>query len=64
MQTSNAVSAAHLLLRSAEAALPKQKRNLAVTEFKQAMVARKRRCKAREEEKGKLYSLQLSYLGW
>ncbi|PON96941.1 F-box domain containing protein [Trema orientale] len=52
MQTRNAVSAAHLLLQSAEAALPKQKRNLAVTEFKQAMVAHKRRCKARQEEKG------------
>ncbi|KAF3432909.1 hypothetical protein FNV43_RR24011 [Rhamnella rubrinervis] len=52
MQTSNAVSAAHLLLRGAEAALPKQKRNLAVTEFKQAMVAHKRRRKARQEEKG------------
>lgn len=52
MQTRNAVSAAHLLLQSVEAALPKQKRNLAVTEFKQAMVAHKRRCKAHQEEKG------------
>ena len=52
MQTRNAVSAAHLLLQSVEAALPKQKRNLAVTEFKQAMVAHKRRCKAHHEEKG------------
>lgn len=56
MQTTNAVSAAHLLLRSAEAALPKQKRNFAVAEFKQAMVAHKRRCKALQEEKGKFYS--------
>ncbi|KAL5744725.1 hypothetical protein ACOSP7_027595 [Xanthoceras sorbifolium] len=53
MQTSrNAVSGAHLLLQGAEAALPKQKKNLAVTEFKQAMVTYKRRCKARQEEKG------------
>lgn len=52
MQTSKAVSAAHLLHQSAEAALPKQKRNLAITEFKQAMVAHKRRYKARQEEKG------------
>ncbi|KAK2654017.1 hypothetical protein Ddye_013873 [Dipteronia dyeriana] len=52
VQTCNAVSAAHLLLQSAEAALPKQKKNLAITEFKQAMVAHKRRCKARQEEEG------------
>uniref|UniRef100_A0A2N9ECX8 F-box domain-containing protein n=1 Tax=Fagus sylvatica TaxID=28930 RepID=A0A2N9ECX8_FAGSY len=52
MQTCTAVSAAHLLHQSAEAALPKQKRNLAVTEFKHAMVAHKRRYKARQEENG------------
>lgn len=52
MQTRNAVSSAHLLLHNAEAALPKQKRNLAVKEFKHAMVAHKRRCKTRQEEKG------------
>ncbi|XP_035542750.1 F-box protein At5g52880 [Juglans regia] len=52
MQTSKAVSAAHLLHQSAEVALPKQKRNLAITEFKQAMVAHKRHYKARQEEKG------------
>ncbi|GAV72719.1 F-box-like domain-containing protein, partial [Cephalotus follicularis] len=51
MQTSSAVAAAHLLLQSAEAALPKQKRNLAVTQFKHAMVAHKRRCKSRQEVK-------------
>lgn len=51
MQTRNAVSGAHVLLQSAEATLPKQKKNLAVTEFKQAMIAHKRRCKARKEEK-------------
>lgn len=50
MQTSSAVAAANLILRSAEAALPKQKRNLVVTEFKQAMVACKRRCKTHIEE--------------
>lgn len=52
MQTRNAVSGAHVLIQSAEATLPKQKKNLAVTEFKQAMIAHKRRCKARKEEKG------------
>ncbi|XP_058769841.1 F-box protein At5g52880 [Vicia villosa] len=52
MQTENAVSAVHLLLQSVEAALPKQKKNMAVTEFKQAMVARKRRAKAHQVEEG------------
>ena len=52
MQTRNAVLAAHLLLQSAEAALPKQKKNLAVAEYKNAMIAHKRRTKARQEEKG------------
>ncbi|EXC05935.1 F-box protein [Morus notabilis] len=52
MQTRSAVSGAHVLLQSAEASLPKQKKNLVVAEFKQAMVAHKRRCKARKEEKG------------
>jgi hypothetical protein len=56
MQTCTAVSAAHLLHQSAEAALPKQKRNLAVTEFKHAMVAHKRRYKARQEENGNFNS--------
>ncbi|EEF49027.1 conserved hypothetical protein [Ricinus communis] len=50
MQTRGAVSAAHLLLQSAEAVLPKQKRNLAVKEFKHAKIAHKRRCKAHHEE--------------
>ncbi|KAL5540300.1 hypothetical protein UlMin_024426 [Ulmus minor] len=50
-QTRNAVSAAQALLHSAEAVLPKQKKNLAVTEFKQAMVAYKRRSKASQEER-------------
>ncbi|OIV91455.1 hypothetical protein TanjilG_02073 [Lupinus angustifolius] len=58
MQTQSAVSAAHLLLQSVETALPKQKRNMAVTEFKQAMIAHKRFGKAHRVEKG---SLQLPY---
>ncbi|KAJ1385388.1 F-box-like domain superfamily [Sesbania bispinosa] len=52
IQTQSAVSAVHFLLQSVEAALPKQKRNMAVTEFKHAMVAHKRRCKAHQVEKG------------
>ncbi|KAL5069788.1 hypothetical protein RYX36_020675 [Vicia faba] len=48
MQTENAVSAVHLLLQSVEASLPKQKKNMAVTEFKRAMVAHKRRAKAHQ----------------
>ncbi|KAF5731207.1 hypothetical protein HS088_TW19G00812 [Tripterygium wilfordii] len=51
MQASNAVFAAHLLFQSAKASLPKQKRNLAVAEFKQAMISHKRRSKAKREEK-------------
>lgn len=54
MQTSGAVAAAHILLQSAEAALPKQKKSSVVTEFKHAKVAHKRRSKAHKEEKGKL----------
>ncbi|KAM7273369.1 hypothetical protein ACFE04_028033 [Oxalis oulophora] len=50
MQTSSAVSAAHLLFQSADAALPKQKRSLAISEFKQAKVALKRNIKARRQE--------------
>ncbi|KAL9409790.1 hypothetical protein AB3S75_048084 [Citrus x aurantiifolia] len=52
MQTSSAVSAVHLLFQSAEAVLPKHKKNLAITEYKQAKVALKRCCKARQEEQG------------
>ncbi|KAK7270456.1 hypothetical protein RIF29_23606 [Crotalaria pallida] len=54
IQTQSAVSAVHLLLQSVEAALPKQKRNTAVTEFKQAIIAHKRRSKAPHLEKGSL----------
>ncbi|KAE8736421.1 hypothetical protein F3Y22_tig00000002pilonHSYRG00227 [Hibiscus syriacus] len=52
MQTGSAASAAHLLLQSAEAAFPKQKKSLVVAEFKQAKVAHKRRGKAHKEDKG------------
>ncbi|XP_065868982.1 F-box protein At5g52880 [Euphorbia lathyris] len=51
-QTRIAVSAAHLLIQSAEAVLPKQRKNMAVKEFKHAMVAHKRRCKSRHQEEG------------
>lgn len=54
IQTQSAVSAAHFLLQSAEAALPKQKKNVAVTEFKHAMVAHKRCCKTHQVEKGQI----------
>ncbi|KAK7343714.1 hypothetical protein VNO77_12691 [Canavalia gladiata] len=54
IQTQSAVSAVHFLFQSVEAALPKQKRNVAVTEFKHAMVAHKRHCKAHQVEKGSL----------
>ncbi|KAL6127639.1 hypothetical protein ACLB2K_071002 [Fragaria x ananassa] len=50
MKTGSAVSAAHLLLQSVEATLPKQKKNLAVAEYKNAMVVHKRRTKARQGE--------------
>ncbi|KAL2324584.1 hypothetical protein Fmac_023642 [Flemingia macrophylla] len=50
----SAVSAVHVLLQSVEAVLPKQKKNVAVKEFKNAMVAHKRRCKAHGVEKGSL----------
>ncbi|CAK7324827.1 unnamed protein product [Dovyalis caffra] len=47
MWTNNAVSAVHLLIQSADATLPKQKKNVAMKEFKHAMVASKRRGKVR-----------------
>ncbi|XP_042480356.1 F-box protein At5g52880 [Macadamia integrifolia] len=52
MQTRRGISAANLLLQAAEVALPKQKRVMAVAEFKHAVVAHKRRCKARKVEGG------------
>ncbi|TQE13892.1 hypothetical protein C1H46_000523 [Malus baccata] len=45
-QTHNAVLAAHLLLQSVEAKLPKQKKNLDVTKYKNAMVSHKGRSEA------------------
>lgn len=48
--TNRGVSAANELLQAAEAALPKQKRALAVAEFKHAVVAHKRRWKAPKDE--------------
>ncbi|ESQ43221.1 hypothetical protein EUTSA_v10014697mg [Eutrema salsugineum] len=50
MKTSAAVSAANLLLKSVEAVLPKQKKNLAIVEFKKTKVALKRRSKSHEED--------------
>ncbi|KAI3815795.1 hypothetical protein L1987_15477 [Smallanthus sonchifolius] len=50
MQTQSAISAANTLLQGVESALPKQKKTLAVTEFKHAMVAHKRGSKARHSE--------------
>ncbi|KAL8153446.1 hypothetical protein V2J09_011206 [Rumex salicifolius] len=51
MQTQSAVSAAYKLIQSIEAALPKQKKVMAVKEFKQAMVAHKRRKKCQQEDR-------------
>ncbi|XP_047331370.1 F-box protein At5g52880 [Impatiens glandulifera] len=45
MQTQTAVSAAYALLQTAESVLPKQKRVLAVSEFKHAKISHKRRSK-------------------
>ncbi|XP_076918139.1 F-box protein At5g52880-like [Bidens hawaiensis] len=50
MQTQSAIAAANTLVQAAESALPKQKKTLAVTEFKQAMVAHKRCSKARRDQ--------------
>ncbi|KAL2324583.1 hypothetical protein Fmac_023641 [Flemingia macrophylla] len=50
-KSQSSVSAAHVLLQSVEAVLPKQKKNVAVKEFKNAMIAHKRRCKAHGVEK-------------
>lgn len=53
MQTQAAISAAHGLLQSMEAALPKQKKALAASEFKQAMVTHRRRRKVRPVLEGR-----------
>lgn len=50
IQVQYAISAANSLLQSAEFALPKQKRGLAVKEYKHAMVACKRKSKSLQEE--------------
>lgn len=54
IETKSAVSAVHFLLQSVEAALPNRKKNVAVTEFKHAMVSHKRRSKAQLVEKGQM----------
>ncbi|KAH7651509.1 F-box domain-containing protein [Dioscorea alata] len=48
MQTSLGLSAANLLFQAAEAVLPRQKKALAVAEFKRAVVAHKRRYRAHQ----------------
>ncbi|XP_073271959.1 F-box protein At5g52880 [Primulina huaijiensis] len=50
IQVQSAISAANSLLQSAEFALPKQKRGLAVKEYKHAVVACKRKSKSLKEE--------------
>ncbi|KAG9448430.1 hypothetical protein H6P81_014558 [Aristolochia fimbriata] len=52
MLTDSGIAAANLLLQSAEVTLPKQKRALAVTDFKHAIIAYKRRCKAQQNHEG------------
>ncbi|XP_057853277.1 F-box protein At5g52880 isoform X4 [Cryptomeria japonica] len=48
--TSQRILAANLLLQAAEASLPKQKKALAITEFKHAAVALRRHSKFRHQE--------------
>jgi hypothetical protein len=50
--SSQGISAANLLLQAVEASLPKQKKALAVTEFKHAAVALRRHSKIRQGETG------------
>eukprot|EP01018_Ginkgo_biloba_P000605 Gb_20612 [translate_table: standard] len=50
--SSKDIAAANLLLQAAEASMPKQKKALAVTEYKHAAVALRRRSKIRQEEAG------------
>ncbi|RWV97325.1 hypothetical protein BHE74_00020398 [Ensete ventricosum] len=49
VQTGHGLSSANVLLQAAEVALPKQKKALAVSEFKHAAVAHKRRSKAHHD---------------
>ncbi|CAH2070189.1 unnamed protein product [Thlaspi arvense] len=55
VNTSAAVSATELLLKSVEAEFPKQKKKLAIVEFKKTKVALKRRSKSHEEDMGNIY---------
>lgn len=55
MQIQNAVSAANSLAQAAETVLPKQKKNLAATEFKHAKIAHKRQSKMQQEGKGEFF---------
>lgn len=49
VQTGYGISSANILLQAAEVMLPKQKKALAVSEFKHAVVAHKRRSRAHED---------------
>ncbi|CAL9164119.1 F-box protein At5g52880 [Musa acuminata AAA Group] len=49
VQTGHGLSSANVLLQAAEVALPKQKKALAVSEFKHAAVAHKRRSRAHHD---------------
>ncbi|XP_030533819.1 F-box protein At5g52880 [Rhodamnia argentea] len=51
MKTQSAVLSATLLAQAVAAALPKQKKNMVLTEFKHAKIAHKKQCKTRQEEK-------------
>ncbi|KAL3714228.1 hypothetical protein ACJRO7_006207 [Eucalyptus globulus] len=50
MKTQSAVSSATLLAQAADAALPKQKKNMVLTEFKHAKIAHKKQRKTRQED--------------
>ena len=52
MQTPTAIHAANTLLQAVESALPKQKKAMAVTEFKHAMVTHKRHSKSQQNKEG------------
>ncbi|KAG0485696.1 hypothetical protein HPP92_009775 [Vanilla planifolia] len=49
-ETCSGIAAVYLLVQAAEVALPKQKKTVVTSEFKHAMVAHKRLCKARQYE--------------
>ncbi|XP_072994783.1 F-box protein At5g52880 [Typha latifolia] len=49
VQTGHGVASANILLQAAEAALPKQRKAQAVSEFKHSVVAHKRRAKAHQD---------------